>query len=62
MNGQGDGELRGSGTLGTWVGRNDMENVHEQPLTLEILSRRRAKRRLGVEGPSDVSSGTLEMT
>lgn len=39
-----------------------MENVHEQPLTLEILGRRRAKRRLGVEGHRDVSSVTLKMT
>lgn len=51
------------GTLGMWVGRNEEAgNVHEQPLTLGTLGRSGAKRRLGVEGPSDASSVTLEMT
>lgn len=63
MEGQGDWSSEAGGTLQAWVGRNeDMENVHEQPLTLEILGRRRAKRRLGVEGHRDVSSVTLKMT
>lgn len=63
MNGQGDWSSEVVGTLGTWIGRNeDSGNVHEQPLTLGILGRSGAKKRLGFEGPSDVSSVTLEMT